>query len=61
MNKAYRIRSRAKTLDIICGAMDKDRSDPKHGPLYDAFKQHIASLREEFNNIGAESEVRCEI
>jgi hypothetical protein len=52
--KGMRIRSRARVLESICGAMDRDRTDNIHGSLHDAFKSHIAYCREEYNAIGAE-------
>lgn len=58
--KAKGLRSRARTLENICGAMDKDRTDNRHGSLYDSFKEHIASSREEYDAILAEIRI-CRI
>jgi hypothetical protein len=51
IRKAKGVRSRVKVLESICGAMDRDRTDYRHGSLCDAFKSHIASSREEYNAI----------
>jgi len=58
--KAARIRSRAKVLEVICGALDRDRTDSRHGPLHDAFKEHISDCQKELWNIAKEARI-CRI
>jgi len=52
--KSRGIRAQARIFEIIGGAMDRDRTDNRHGSLSDAFQSHIDSCREEFNAMGAE-------
>lgn len=40
-----------RKLEIVANAMDRDRSDAKHGSLYDSLYSHIAPLKQEFRNL----------
>jgi len=41
--KIWNLTRKINKFDTIAGAMDRDRSDPKHGGLYDAFNSSLIS------------------
>lgn len=54
--RAEMLRSQVRVFESISSAMDRDRSDPRHGGLHDAFLSYNRSLETQINFLTNEEE-----